>query len=207
MRFLSVIPLVLTSAMAAAQQTPDGKAPPLRLTPEQVEQLREIAFQAAREGDVRTLREYFAAGRPVNETNSRGDTLLIVAAYHGQSDAVAVILSQKGVTIDARNRMGLTALTAAAFKGQVGIARVLLKAGADVNAANGSNQTALMFAALTGRTAMVDLLIEAGADVTAADRQGNTPLSLARAQGAEDVVKRLEAALAAKKQGKSSRLP
>jgi uncharacterized protein len=199
MRILMVTLLVLTSGLVAAQKTPDGKAPPLRLTPEQIEQLREIAFQAGREGDVWTLREYFAAGRPVNETNGRGDTLLIVAAYHGQADAVAVILSQKGVTIDARNRMGLTALTAAAFKGEIGIARALLWAGADVNAANGSNQTALMFAALAGRTAMVDLLIEAGADVTATDRQGNTPLSLARAQGAEDLVKRLEAALAAKK--------
>ena len=66
---------------------PQPKA--VALTPEVAARLQEIAFQAARDGDVETLTEFFAAGRPVNEVNKRGDTLLIVAAYNGQPKAVA----------------------------------------------------------------------------------------------------------------------
>jgi uncharacterized protein len=167
----------------------------LTLTEDDIQKLREIAFQAAREGDTVTLTEYFKAGRPVNETNARGDTLLTVAAYAGQAKAVDVILAQPKVEIDARNRMGLTALTAAAFKGHVEIAKALVKAKADVNATNGSGQSALMFAALAGRTTMVEYLLSAGAKADAKDSAGKTPLSLAREQGATEVANLLEAAI------------
>lgn len=117
----------------------------VEVTPEVAAKLQDVAFQAAREGDVVTLQEYFAAGRPVNEANPRGDTLLVVAAYAGQEPAVAVILEREGVAVDARNSMGLTALTAASFQGHVGIARRLVARGADVNLSNAAGQTALMF--------------------------------------------------------------
>lgn len=170
-----------------------GPPKAVEITPEVAAKLQEIAFQAAREGDVTTLKEYFAAGRPVNDANKRGDTLLTVAAYNGQADAVTLILKQKGVEVDAKNKMGLTALTAASFKGEVEIAKALVAAKADVNAANDSGQTALMFAALAGRTKVVEYLLKAGADPKAKDKAGNTPLSLAKTQRADEVVKVLEA--------------
>ena len=89
--------------------------------------------------------------------------------------------------IDARNKMGLTALTAAAFKGEVDIAKALVEAKADVNIANESGQTSLMFAALAGRKKMVAYLLKVGADPKATDKAGNTPRSLAKGQGAEKV--------------------
>ena len=64
--------------------------------------LREIAFQAAREGDVKTLAAYFEAGQPADIVNARSDTLLILAAYHGHEDAVKTILAQPKVVIDAK---------------------------------------------------------------------------------------------------------
>ena len=176
--------------VASLALTPQPKSVPL--TPEVAAKLQEIAFQSARTGDLETLAEFFAAGQPVNGTNKRGDTLLTVAAYGGQAEAVALILKQKKVEIDAKNAMGLTALTAAAFKGEVEIAKALVEAKADVNAANESGQTALMFAALAGRTKVVEYLLKAGADAKATDKSGNTPLSLAKGQGAKDVVKLLE---------------
>ena len=179
-------------------EVPPQLPPPaaIPLTPEVAAKLRDLAFQAARDGDTKTLDEYFASKQPVNEKNKRGDTLLTVAAYNGQLAAVERILAQPGVEIDARNGMGLTALTAAAFKGQVDIAKALLRAGADVNAANRIGQTSLMFASLSGKLAMVDQLLEAGANPSAKDKFGNTALSQARTQEAEEVVARLEKALA-----------
>jgi uncharacterized protein len=165
---------------------------PVVLDAETEKKLVEIAFQAARADDAETLAAYFSTGRPVNGTNGRGDTLLTVAAYAGSAKAVEVVLKQKAVQIDARNKMGLTALSAAAFKGHVEIAKSLVARKADVNAANGSKQTPMMFAALAGRTEMVKYLLAAGAKADTADASGNTPLSLARGQGATDVVKLLE---------------
>ena len=180
-------PLLISAAMMLSPS-------PVKLTPEVAAKLQTIAFQAAREGDEKTLEEFFAAGRPVNEKNARGDTLLTVAAYAGQEKAVAVILSQPKLEIDAKNKMGLTALAAAAFKGHVEIATSLIKAKADPNAKNDSGQTALMFAALTGKVKMVEYLVSVGADANAKDKGGNTPLSLAKTQGAVEVVKVLEKA-------------
>ena len=168
---------------------------PHELTAPELEKLRDIAYQAAREGDIPTLQAYLKVGRPINETNSRGDTLLIVAAYNRQEKAVEILLDCRGIAIDARNRMGLTALTAAAFKGDVPIAKRLIKAGADINAASPSGQTSLMFAAMTGREAIVDLLLEHGANPKLTDKQGNSALSLAKTQEATKVVEKLEAAL------------
>ena len=176
-------------ACALLQLLPSVKA--VELTPDVAAKLQLIAFQAAREGDVVTLKEYFTAGQPVNGLNARGDTLLTVAAYGGQTDAVNLILKQPKCEVDIKNKMGLTALAAAAFKGHVEIAELLVKAKADVNAQNGSKQTALMFAALTGRTKMVEFLLEAGADAAIVDKSGNTALSLAKTQGATDAVKLL----------------
>ncbi len=167
---------------------------PQPLTPEVRAKLQLVAFQAAREGDTDTLTEYFAAGFAANGENRRGDTLLTVAAYNGQPKAVALILKQPKVAVDARNGMGLTALAAAAFKGHADIAAKLLAAKADPNAANGSRQTALMFAALAGKVEVAKLLLAAGADPKATDAKGNTPLSLAKGQGAADVVKLLDGA-------------
>jgi len=191
-------PLLLAAILMTHPQSPEMAPPPrpkitpVVVTPDVAAKLSTIAFQAAREGDVETLAAYFAARQPVNEPNARGDTLLTVAAYNGQEKAVELILAQPQVEVDTRNKMGLTALTAAAFKGHIGIAKKLVAARADVNAANASGQTALMFAALAGKTEMVEYLLNAGADPRATDTSGNTAMTLARTQEAEGVVKVLE---------------
>ena len=170
------------------------KPPAIAVDADTRAKLQLIAFQAVRDGDTKTLTEYFAAGFSVNEANPRGDTFLCVAAYNGQPEVVALILKQPGVKIEASNKMGLTALSAAAFKGDVAIAKLLVKHKADANAANESGQTPLMFAALTGRTEMVKYLLEAGADPAAMDKSKNTAASLARGQGAKELAESIEAA-------------
>lgn len=165
------------------------------LDAEDVANLRDVAFQAAREGDVETLAAYFDAGQPADIRNARGDTLLILATYYGHKNAAALILKQPGVDPNAVNAMGFTALTGAAFKGDLPTARLLLKQGADPNGTAGAGRTPLMFAALFGRTAVAKVLFEHGADVAAADAAGATALSLAEAQGNTAMVGLLREAL------------
>lgn len=57
------------------------------LTEEELTVLRSM-FDLARSGDTGLLTEAIDAGIPVNLTNSAGDSLLILAAYHGHPDTV-----------------------------------------------------------------------------------------------------------------------
>ncbi len=200
-RFLiavGVTALSLAPASASVYGVLAGRLPVPRVVLDEATRgkLQAIAFQAAREGDLDTLRAYFQAGLPANGVNARGDTLLTVAAYNGQPKAVALVLAQPGVEVDRRNGMGLTALTAAAFKGDLDALKLLHAAKADVNVANARGQTSLMFAALSGRTKAVEWLLANGADPKPADQDGKTALSLAETQGAADAAKLLRAALA-----------
>ncbi|MEV4754924.1 ankyrin repeat domain-containing protein [Micromonospora sp. NPDC049559] len=87
-------------------------------------------FDLAREGETATLAGYVDAGLPVNLTNDRGDTLLILAAYHIRPDTVAALL-ERGADPDRVNDRGQTALAAAAFRRSAETVQVLLAAGAD----------------------------------------------------------------------------
>ena len=51
-------------------------------------------FDLAREGHAAELAASFDAGLPANLTNDKGDTLLILAAYHGHPGTVAALLAR-----------------------------------------------------------------------------------------------------------------
>jgi len=67
---------------------------------------------------------------PVNLTNSAGDTLLILAAYHRHHETVRLLL-ERGADHARVNDKGQTALAAAVFRQDRGIVDDLLAAGAD----------------------------------------------------------------------------
>ncbi|WP_028279630.1 ankyrin repeat domain-containing protein [Arthrobacter sp. H5] len=90
-------------------------------------------FDAAREGDGVTLQKYLDAGVPVTLTNSAGDTLLMLAAYHGHA-ALVKDLTDRGTDVNAANDRGQTPLAGAAFKGYLDVVQVLVDAGADPDA-------------------------------------------------------------------------
>lgn len=116
--------------------------------------LAHTLFQAAREGDTALLRSYLNAGAPATMTNSAGDSLLMLAAYHGHAEAVQLILKHGGEANSANDR-GQTPLAGAAFKGYTDVARVLLDAGADPDAGSPSARAA---AQMFARTEILDLL-------------------------------------------------
>lgn len=99
------------------------------LTPEELDLLRG-AFDLARQGETAALAELLDAGLPVNLTNAKGDTLLILAAYHRHADLVQALLD-RGADHRRVNDNGQTALAAAVFRQDEGIVRALLAAGAD----------------------------------------------------------------------------
>lgn len=156
-------------------------------------ELLTVIFNHARNGQTEAVQMYLDSGYTPNITSPRGDSLLIVAAYHGHADLVKIVLAQPGVPVDFQNKMGFTALTGASFKGYTDIMQQLIAAGATVNHRNMSGQTALMFASLTGRFDAVKLLLNSGANAKVKDASGNDAAALAAQQGATDVAAALAA--------------
>jgi ankyrin repeat protein len=99
------------------------------LTPEELE-LLQSTFEDARNGDLDALVGKVDAGVPVNLTNSAGDTLLILSAYHVHIDLVRALLD-RGADHARVNDKGQTALAAAVFRQRRDIVTELLRAGAD----------------------------------------------------------------------------
>ncbi|MBL6278016.1 ankyrin repeat domain-containing protein [Micromonospora fiedleri] len=94
-------------------------------------------FDLARDGATTELAGYVDAGLPVNLTNEKGDTLLILAAYHAHPETVAALLD-RGADHTRTNDRGQTALAAAVFRSSGDAVRALLTAGADPDHGNPS---------------------------------------------------------------------
>lgn len=110
-------------------------------------------FELARTGEAATLAAYIDAGVPVNLTNDNGDTLLMLAAYHGHQAAVTALL-ERGADPDRANDRGQTPAAGAVFKGEDDILKALLAAGADPDAGTPSaRESATVF----GRTELLEL--------------------------------------------------
>jgi uncharacterized protein len=111
-------------------------------------------FDLARGGHTEELTAYVDAGVPVNLTNDKGDTLLILAAYHGHAVTVGALLD-RGVDHSRVNDRGQTALAAAVFKQSAETVTRLIEAGADPDAGSPSARATATFFDLP---AMVELL-------------------------------------------------
>jgi ankyrin repeat protein len=111
-------------------------------------------FDMARAGEAVTLAAYVDAGAPVNLTNSAGDTLLMLAAYHGHPDTVRALI-ERGADVNRSNDRGQTPLAGAVFKGEDEVVRLLATAGADATA---GTPTALDTAQMFGRTDYLEML-------------------------------------------------
>ena len=87
-------------------------------------------FDLARDGGTDELVAQIDAGLPVNLTNDKGDSLLILAAYHAHPDTVRALLA-RGTDHARINDRGQTALGAAVFRRSAESVSALLEAGAD----------------------------------------------------------------------------
>jgi uncharacterized protein len=118
--------------------------------------LPEAAAELARQGKDAELSALLKDGLEVNLRDAKGNTLLMLASYHGKTETVVVLLKARA-TVDLRNAKGQTPLGGVAFKGYVEIATLLLDAGADPVADQGGS-TPADFATLAGKTEILALL-------------------------------------------------
>ncbi|KAK3347024.1 ankyrin [Lasiosphaeria hispida] len=87
-------------------------------------------YGAARQGDVEVFKQALPAGLPANLTNEKGDTLLMLAAYHGHADLVNLLI-EHGADPNRLNDKGQSPLAGAVFKKEDAVIETLLSGGAD----------------------------------------------------------------------------
>ena len=110
-------------------------------------------FDLARAGDTAALEGYLDEGVPATLTNEAGDTLVMLAAYHGHADTVALLIARGGDPNRANDK-GQTPLAGAVFKGGTEVVRALLAGGADPAAGYPS---AIDAARMFGKTELLGL--------------------------------------------------
>lgn len=127
------------------------------LTQDELDFLNRV-FDLAREGETEQLATLLDQGVPVNLTDAKGDTLLILAAYREQPKIVSLLL-ERGADVDRVNDRGQTALVSAVFRNRQDIAASLLDAGADASL---GSQTPAAVAKFFGIDEMKDFLSQRG---------------------------------------------
>jgi ankyrin repeat protein len=124
------------------------------IDPEVIE-LAARVFDLARFGHTEELAAYVDAGVPANLTNDKGDTLLLLAAYHGHAGTVGALLD-RGADPARANDRGQTALSAAVFTQSAETVRRLLAAGADPDAGAQSARLTARFFDLPAMSALLE---------------------------------------------------
>jgi ankyrin repeat protein len=113
--------------------------------------------------------------------------LLFSAAASGCEDLVRDLLV-RGIAIDARDRLGRTALALAAKAGRERVAELLIDRGAAVDARAISGATPLFFASEADHSSIAKYLIARDADVSLTGAGGLTPLMAAAFNGNAELV-------------------
>lgn len=131
------------------------------------------------------LKHLIAYFTDLNLKTDSGDAPLILAARHGHSQIIELLLQQDGITTAVTDRHKMTAIHHSAKNGHNRSLSLLLKHalkdGNVINAQDALQRTALMLAAEHGHIESVEALIKAGADVNVLD--SNSRSALYRAVG------------------------
>ncbi|KAI0409284.1 ankyrin [Xylaria palmicola] len=99
------------------------------ISPEAIEFATRM-YNAAREGQIDVFQQALPVGLPANLTNDKGDTLLMLAAYHGHAELVKLLI-QHGADPNRLNDRGQSPIAGAVFKKEDAVVDVLLEGGAD----------------------------------------------------------------------------
>jgi ankyrin repeat protein len=149
--------------------------------------------KAAEKGHANITEILLRYGATVNNVNSKSFTPLQLACMHEHSDVARVLLEEKSVDLEARDRNGRTALHIAAGTDSYAIIKQLLQKGADVNAQDSDYKTPLYDAQ---NPQVVGLLLASRADANIPTSLGDTPLHKACQLGLDQVVASLLSAKA-----------
>lgn len=134
-----------SSAPSSESGAPEGASEP---SESDVIEFAYRCLDLAREGDSEQLAAFLDGGLPPNLSDPDGNSLLMLAAYHGRPETVRLLLA-RGADPDRLNARGQSIIAGAMFKGEDEVVRALVDGGADLDAGTPSAREA---AQLFGKT-------------------------------------------------------
>ncbi|MEM4367330.1 MAG: ankyrin repeat domain-containing protein [Candidatus Anstonellales archaeon] len=147
-------------------------------------------IEATRTGNMDIFRKILEAAEKRGLESKMRDKALMHAICYKQNKMAAELLG-RGVSVDATDERGMTALMYAAMAKNYEGAKMLIERGADVNATS-EGRNALFFAAEAGDIDIVRLLAEKGADPFVKDFNGQTPKKVAKTEEIKKFLKDYE---------------
>lgn len=136
------------------------------------------------------------AFRHLRAEKARMNAEVIDAVELGDSGRLQQLI-EKGASVNAKTRSGITALSLATIRGETEIARFLIERGAVLDARDKSGDQmspgngVIHWAAIYGRTEILEMLLERGFVPDTRDKNGATLLMLAAENGHEGTVRLL----------------
>lgn len=115
---------------APPQSTSDGQSRSVDELPPEAVALASRFFEAARNGQMDIFEQGLPGGLPPNLTNDKGDSLVMLASYHGHGPLVQLLLSH-GADPNRLNDRGQSPLAGVVFKNEAECIKLLLDGGAD----------------------------------------------------------------------------
>lgn len=150
-----------------------------------------MAHMYAEQGDVAEVQARIADGVSPDARNSRGRTLLHIAAENRQMALVEYLVLDAGADVNAtlpEESGEITPLRFAIGNQDYQMVQFLLENGASPSLANAGGWTPFMTAARVGNRDIMELLLEYGADIHARTEAGETALRVASNNGWTDIV-------------------
>ena len=149
----------------------------------------------ATEARLERIRRALEQGLDVNKTDPDGRTALMIAAFDGYTEVVALLLDY-GAEVDRSDGAGRTAMMYASSGPFPQTVELLLRRGADVNHGDtAEGWTALMLAAAEGHQLVVEVLLRHGADIELTDQDGDAAIDHARERRQTHIVALMTRAL------------
>ncbi|KAI4306865.1 hypothetical protein L6164_030108 [Bauhinia variegata] len=133
------------------------------------------------------------------EILDQGEAML-TAARHGDVKQLESLI-RRGASVNYHDQYGLTALHAAAIKGQKDAVLMLSNAGLDLECEDEEGHVPLHMAVEGGALEVVEVLVNKGVNINAKNKRGATPLYMAQILGYGDIFEFLNS------RGASSSLP
>jgi ankyrin repeat protein len=136
---------------------------------------------------VAQVKELLAKGVDPNAVAPNGEPVLVIAARAGYTGTVDALLAAKA-NVNARSKVGDTAIMASALSGHLDLVKKFRARGAEID---GAGWTPLIYAATGGQDAVVAYLLGEGANVNAVSPNGTSALMMAVREGKGSTVKLL----------------